>query len=253
MVTIDKNNKVISSNIDKVIIEDKLDDIILLKIEEDRNLQITLKEQASASILTYNNGIKDLKLNLEVKLMKGAIVNIYNVITSNHNVLIQEDCYLDGNNSECNNINVILMMASSTLDSNINIYHNVGDTHSRLENYAIAKDEAEITLNNNATIKHGAAKSIAMQKAKGLTLNEKAKIKAMPNLFIDEYDVIANHAVSIGSLNKDDLFYLMSRGLTTQEASKVLIMGFIYPLLDQINDEETKKLILKDFTKKLEN
>lgn len=253
MVTINKNNKVISSSIDKVIIEDQLDDIILLQIEEDRNLQIVLRDHASASILTYNNGTKDIKLNLEVKLMKGATINIYNVITSSHNVLIQEDCYLKDIHSECNNINVILMVNASKLDSNINIYHQVGETTSRLENYAIAKDTAVITLNNNATIKHGAAKSVAMQKAKGLTLNEKAKIKAMPNLFIDEYDVIANHAASIGSLNKDDLFYLMSRGLTTQEASKVLIMGFIYPLLNQIKDEEIKKVILKDFTKKLEN
>ena len=73
----------------------------------------------------------------------------------------------------------------------------------------------------------------------------------MPNLFIDEYDVIANHAASIGSINKEDLFYLMSRGLEEKEASKLIVLGFVQPLLDKIDNKELKEEISKEFEKNL--
>ena len=106
-------------------------------------------------------------------------------------------------------------------------------------------------LNNNAKIVQGASKSIVRQKAKGLTLSSTAKIKAMPNLYIDEYDVIANHAASIGSISKEDLFYLMSRGLDEKEASKLIVLGFVQPLLDRIDDVELRKEISEHFVSKL--
>ena len=73
----------------------------------------------------------------------------------------------------------------------------------------------------------------------------------MPNLFIDEYDVIAAHAASIGSISKDDLFYLMSRGLTLEEASKLIVLGFVQPLLDKIDNKELRKEIKQNFEEKL--
>ena len=108
-----------------------------------------------------------------------------------------------------------------------------------------------MVLNNNAKIIKGASKSVVHQKAKGLTLSQTSKIKAMPNLYIDEYDVIANHAASIGSINKEDLFYLMSRGLEEKQASKLIVLGFVQPLLDKIDNTELKEEISKEFEKNL--
>ena len=47
------------------------------------------------------------------------------------------------------------------------------------------------------------------------------------NLEIDEYDVIASHGASIGAIDDEELYYLMSRGLTEDKAKELLIMGFI--------------------------
>ena len=131
------------------------------------------------------------------------------------------------------------------------INHLHKQTISDFANYAIAVDDAQMILNNNAKIIQGASKSVVRQKAKGLTLSKNAKIKAMPNLYIDEYDVIANHAASIGSISKEDLFYLMSRGLDEKEASKLIVLGFVQPLLDKIDDEELRKEINQEFVSKL--
>ena len=90
-----------------------------------------------------------------------------------------------------------------------------------------------------------------MQKAKGLTLSKEAKIIAMPNLYIDEYDVIANHSATIGSISNDDLFYLMSRGLSKENATGLVVLGFIKPIIDNINDDTLKEEIYKNFIEKL--
>ena len=63
---------------------------------------------------------------------------------------------------------------------------------------------------------------------------------------------MASHGVAMGSLNKDDLFYLMSRGLTVEEASHIVIMGFIEPILVAIDNEELTNTIREQFKQNLE-
>ena len=87
--------------------------------------------------------------------------------------------------------------------------------------------------------------------SKGLTIGKNATIKAQPNLFIDEYDVTASHSAAIGSLNQEDMFYLMSRGISESEASKMMTMSYIQPLLDCIKDEQIKEQITNSILKAL--
>ena len=62
-----------------------------------------------------------------------------------------------------------------------------------------------------------------------------------PILLIDEYDVVANHGASIGKMSDECLFYLMSRGLSKQEAFFLILEGIIRPFIDKIVDEELKQ------------
>ena len=62
---------------------------------------------------------------------------------------------------------------------------------------------------------------------------------------------MASHGVAMGSLNLDDLFYLMSRGLTKEEASQIVIMGFIEPILVAIENEEITNQIRENFKQNL--
>ena len=215
----------------------------------DANLDIIVKENANLELLVFNNENKNNQLN--VRLERGANLRIYNIVITNEVVELKENIYLEKEHSKCEITSVLLSSENANLNSDINIYHPVGNTTSIFENYGIAKDASKMTLNNNATIKQGARRATVMQKAKGLTLSKNAVIKAMPNLYIDEYDVVANHSASIGSISKDDLFYLMSRGLTSEEASNLVVIGFIKPIIDNINDEKLKENIYKAFINKL--
>ena len=215
----------------------------------DCELDIIVKENIELELLVFNQNNKCNNLN--IRLEKGASVRIYNIVITNENVSLVENIYLEKVESKCEITSVLLASSDAHLNSNINIYHPIKNTTSVFENYGIAKDNAKITLNNNATIKQGASRSVVKQKAKGLTLSKNASIKAMPNLYIDEYDVVANHSASIGSISKEDLFYLMSRGLTVEDASNLVVIGFIKPIIDNISDESLKDEIYKAFINNL--
>lgn len=212
-------------------------------------LDIIVKENQSLELLVFNKECKDNNLN--IRLEKNASVRIYNIAITHCDTLLKEDVYLEKQGSSCEIISVLLAHKDADLNSDINIYHPVGYTTSTFENYGIAKDNAKITLNNNATISAGAKRATVKQKAKGLTLSKNAIIKAMPNLYIDEYDVVANHAASIGSISKEDLFYLMSRGLSKEDATSLVVIGFIKPIIDNIADEALKEDIYKAFIENL--
>lgn len=222
--------------------------------EEPMLCDIELEENSQVTYITFNLGNTDFNKNQVIaNLKENAHLEIYNIVTSSKDNYINQTIHLNGSSSTVQIMNLLLLTKGAKLDSTIEIYHHEKVTSSDLSNYVIVKDEASAILDNNAKIEKGCSKSVAHQQTKGLTLSKNAKIKALPNLYIDEYDVIANHACSIGSINKEDLFYLMSRGMSQEQASKIIVMGYVKPILDHIEDDALKHKIEESFSKYLLN
>ena len=71
-------------------------------------------------------------------------------------------------------------------------------------------------------------------------LDEKVKSDSIPALMCSEDDVIGEHAASVGQLDQDKIFYLMSRGLTLEAAKKLVIKASFEEVLSTISDETLK-------------
>ncbi len=224
---------------------------LVLNIKEltNDNLTIDLDAHASLELVAYNDGEKVEALEININLQEDAKLTLYNIVTSKYDSHIKFNISLNGNRSLCDIVN-LAQGVDSTIDSTICIFHNAKETTSDLHSYAISKN-AKLILNNQATIIKGAKKSRVMQTAKGLTLTKNSAIEADPILYIDENDVFAKHGSSIGSINKEDLFYLMSRGLSTNDATSLVIMGFVKPIIDKINNDSVKNEINENFIKNL--
>ena len=147
--------------------------------------------------------------------------------------------------------NSIINSTSLVQQYDYNVYHLYKDTTSNLINYAICKDNSELNINSNGIIKKGCAKSKLSQKSKGIILDLKSAISANPLLQIDEYDVEANHGASIGAIDDDDLYYLMSRGLTKSQSEQLIVTGYMNPIISKINDDLIKNYISNLIEKKL--
>ena len=82
------------------------------------------------------------------------------------------------------------------------------------------------------------------QKSKIISNNEVNNNEINPILLIDEYDVDAKHSAFIGTFNKEELFYLKTRGITDKDASNLLLKGLLVGTLD-IEDCVKEELIEK--------
>ena len=65
-------------------------------------------------------------------------------------------------------------------------------------------------------------------------LSPTARGDANPVLLIDEDEVKANHAASVGQVNAEQIHYMMSRGITREETMRLLIYGFLAPVVAKI-------------------
>ncbi len=64
-------------------------------------------------------------------------------------------------------------------------------------------------------------------------------------MFCDEDDVIGEHSASIGQLNENKLFYLMSRGMSMKEAKKLVVSSSFKPIVEKIKDMILRDQVLK--------
>ncbi|EUJ31384.1 putative aminotransferase [Listeria floridensis FSL S10-1187] len=109
--------------------------------------------------------------------------------------------------------------------------------------HGVMKDKATTIFNGIGHIKHGASKSDAQQESRVLMLSQGARGDANPILLIDENDVVAGHAASVGRVDPVQLFYLMSRGISRAEAERLVIHGFLDPVVKQLPIEGVKVML----------
>ena len=117
--------------------------------------------------------------------------------------------------------------------------------------HGVMKDEASSIFNGIGKIEHGATKSNAVQESRVLMLNEKARGDANPILLIDEDDVTAGHAASVGRVDPLQLYYLMSRGISKQNAERLVIHGFLAPVVNVLPIEGVKKQLTEVIERKV--
>lgn len=74
-----------------------------------------------------------------------------------------------------------------------------------------------------------------------LLIGDHARANAQPKLEISANEVKASHAATVGKLDEEQIFYLMSRGINKPEAVTILVKGFIQPILGKIADKKLEK------------
>ncbi|NEW07815.1 Fe-S cluster assembly protein SufD [Paenibacillus sp. SYP-B3998] len=112
---------------------------------------------------------------------------------------------------------------------------------------AVMRDSATAIINGITKIEKGATGCNGQQTEKVLMLSPKARGDANPILLIDEDDVKAGHAASVGQVNAEQVHYLMSRGITKEEAQRLIIYGFLAPVVSVIPiksiEEQLQRLV----------
>ncbi|MCQ2771652.1 MAG: SufD family Fe-S cluster assembly protein [Bacilli bacterium] len=123
------------------------------------------------------------------------------------------------------------------------VMHNSEGTNALMSNYGIARDSGNLTFSGTSHIKHGSVNANTRQDAKIIVFDKDSDGKAMPILRIDDNDVQASHAAVVGRLNEQHLFYLESRGISEDDAKRIIALGYLKPIEEFFADEEVLKMI----------
>lgn len=215
-----------------------------LVIEEDTELVFNFKDTSRDIYIVVEDNIclniVDISFNTSNKInitLKNDSRVIYNKFSINSGDYIYT--LLDGeysnvviNNSVVNNDDTKMKFV---------IEHNNTNTSSNLSNHGVNNSSGTLYFNVDSKINRSASLTCADQENKIINL-VKGDSKILPNLLVDNYDVSASHSAYISDFDKESMFYLKSRGISDNEARRLLLEGFLIGNLDV--DDETKKNLL---------
>ncbi|WP_151735425.1 Fe-S cluster assembly protein SufD [Paenibacillus tengchongensis] len=141
---------------------------------------------------------------------------------------------LKGNGASSDAKVIAVGSGSQKLNYTTQAQHFGKSTPSDMITRAVMRESATSIINGITKIEKGATRADGQQTEKVLMLSPKARGDANPILLIDEDDVTAGHAASVGQVNPEQIYYLMSRGISRHDAEKLIIYGFLAPVVSQI-------------------
>jgi Fe-S cluster assembly protein SufD len=119
--------------------------------------------------------------------------------------------------------------------------HAAPNTTSDLFFKGVLDDHSRAVWRGVIRVDKGAQKTDAYQENRNLLLSHDARADSIPGLEIEANDVRCTHGATIGQIDKLQLFYLMSRGLSRFEAERMIVRGFFQPILDRIDSDEVRE------------
>jgi Fe-S cluster assembly protein SufD len=190
-------------------------------------------DNLAKGITTYVNrrGVANKDARIEWAL---GLMNDGNTISENVTNLIGDGSFGDTKT-------VVVGRGEQVQNFTTSVVHFGKHTEGYILKHGVMKDAATSIFNGIGKIEHGASKSNAEQESRVLMLSEKARGDANPILLIDEDDVTAGHAASVGRVDPVQLYYLMSRGIPKTEAERLVIHGFLAPVVNELPIEAVKK------------
>lgn len=134
---------------------------------------------------------------------------------------------------------------------NIKTNHLTKETDAVIMNYGALNNASKIDFNVQNYIKKGCKKSNTYQKTKILLLSDNPITNVNPILLIDEFDVTAGHAATVSKINEQEIYYLQTKGLTKDEAQKVITLGYLLEKAPTDKKEELEQMIEKRMNNEL--
>lgn len=130
-----------------------------------------------------------------------------------------------GEGANCHILGVLLGSQISELVFSITIIHKAPKTKSRVTLRGVFNDQSSFSNDGLVRIEKGAKGADGFYSSK-ILLFDNAQGRSIPSLEIDENDLKAGHASTVGRPDESQLFYLKSRGLSKKQAEQLIITGF---------------------------
>lgn len=230
-------------------------------------LRVELREQAEATVIEQYSGSGPVLTNAVTEIQAGPASRLVHyrlqdeaaeslhigtlVIEQKRDSHVESYQLMGGNTLRRNDVQAILGEPGANLqlsgafigrdrahvDNQIRVEHRAPHCTSHQLYKGMAGDKARLVFNGRIHIHPGAKGTSADLSNKNLLLSNGAEIDTKPELEIYNDDVSCSHGTTVGQMDPLQLFYLRSRGVTEQEALRMLGIGFVNELLLALPDE----------------
>ena len=218
------NSKFINNVYENVILEknSKFKNLFIQKNKSNSFFHKFLKSKlylnSDYSNLIFSSGLKFNKLDIECDL-------------------VEENC-------KCNILSALFLKKDENQEIKTLVNHLAPNSESNQKVKNVLSSESKGVYQGKIYVKDIAQKTNAYQLSKALLLDDNAEFNSKPELEIYADDVKCSHGSSSGNIDQDSLHYLMTRGLTREDSTKLLIKGFLDDVIEFI-----KSPLIKKFTK----
>ena len=246
---------------------------IFVNIDENSNVEIIENHIGESGSLYASNSVLEIILNKKAKLVHYRVLEdtdeSIHINTTRIKLLeesnLQSNAFSKGTKLSRYDIKVITASENSYselnglyftskkqhLDNYINIDHVAPHCTSRINYKGILNDESHAIFGGTVLVREGAIKTDSLQSDKNLVLSPKAEIDSKPSLYIFVDDILAGHGATAGNIDEETVYYMRSRGLSLEIASKMLISGFAMEIIDKVENDVLYNFLLENYIDKL--
>ncbi|MEJ2510659.1 MAG: Fe-S cluster assembly protein SufB [Anaerolineales bacterium] len=143
-------------------------------------------------------------------------------------------CYLVGEGAHGEILSLAFASAGQHQDTGGKVIHVAPNTTSKITSKSISKSDGRASYRGLLKVYEQAENSRSNVVCDALLLDDRSRSDTYPYIEIDAQDVNIGHEASVSKVGEDQLFYLMSRGLSEEEAATMVVSGFIEPLVKEL-------------------
>ncbi len=216
-------------------------------------VEIYVKEGARVRYSSVENWSKST-FNLNTKravVEKKGIIEWVGGNAGSCTTMLYPCSILKGEGARADHLGIAFAGAGQNQDTGAKVFHLAPNTSSTIKMKSISQDGGVCTYRGLVRVARGAKNSRVSAVCDALIMDEKSVSNTVPNMDIGEDSVEISHEASVGKISTDKIFYLMSRGLKEEEAIRMVVSGFIEPVIKELPLEyaiELNRLIQLEMT-----
>jgi Fe-S cluster assembly protein SufD len=210
-----------------------------------KKIQVTydfhLKKHARCDFLLSQVG--NIKRSVLSNLDENASFEMVNAFLKIENEDVSAHCHLNGEHAEAFFKGIYFSNNKAKNKMSAIVEHHAEHTYSNLVYKGILDDMSKVEYHGCVVLDKEAQHSSSSQLNKNVLLSERAKIISKPELKVFADDVKATHGSTVGELSDEELFYFQSRGISQDEAQKMILQGFLKSVAFGVRNKALSEIV----------
>jgi len=213
---------------------------LVLTIQNAPQIELKLHcgQASQVNLFVMNESASKVVLNQTAEVKEDGLLTLSFAEFNEAASSITSTVELAGTAAECNMNSALLCKMEKEMV--MMIHHKASLTSSHMNHSGVLLEGGKLFVDATGKIDRGAKGSKSHQKSRALTFDQPKSATVLPQLLIDENDVEASHATSVGQIDENQMYYLQSRGLSKSQATQLITLGALMPIAEVLEDETLK-------------